>query len=446
MRAAPVLQAAWAGAARRLVQSLVVFAVLAVSSAATVTGLTLYAAANAGYAAGITVTHGADLALTINASKVTAAQLAATRHLPRVTQDAGPYPEAMITVAAASGRAGGLSPTKLTVVGRASPSGPLDDIIANPSVMDGTTHGQSRWPAKPGEISLSTSSIIRLPLGAKLTVLSAPVRPVLTVVGYGDDQVNPEDAWVAPSEIAALRAAGAPAQEQMLYTFANADTPAQLSADLAELKAALPRGAVARSQPLQSGLPPGTGPVRVSRTGVPVGGSGGGNVNTPFVVAFAILGVVLAVLITANVVSAAVIASYRRIGVLKSIGFTPAQITATYLAQISIPAVAGAIAGTILGNWWVLPVIGLYEIQEANVSVPLWINLTAPLGMLALAGLAAAVPAARAGRLPAVAAITAGQAPRAGRGATAYRLAVRLGLPETVTVGHGSPAVTWQVW
>ena len=77
---------------------------------------------------------------------------------------------------------------------------------------------------------------------------------------------------------------------------------------------------------------------------------------------------------------------------LKSIGFTPAQVTATYLAQISIPAVAGAVAGTILGNSWVLPVIGLYEVQGAHVSVPLWINLTAPLGMLALAGLAAAVP------------------------------------------------------
>jgi putative ABC transport system permease protein len=99
-------------------------------------------------------------------------------------------------------------------------------------------------------------------------------------------------------------------------------------------------------------------------------------------------------------VSAAVIASYRRIGVLKSIGFTP--------AQISIPAVAGAVAGTILGNSWVLPVIGLYEIQGAHVSVPLWINLTVPLAMLALTGLAAAVPAARAGRLSAVAAIRHG--------------------------------------
>ena len=125
---------------------------------------------------------------------------------------------------------------------------------------------------------------------------------------------------------------------------------------------------------------------------MPVGGTASQNVNTPYVLAFAVLGLVLAVLIVANVVSAAVIASYRRIGVLKSIGFTPAQVTATYLAQISIPAIAGAVAGTILGNSWVLPVIGLYEVQGAHVSVPLWINLTAPLGMLALAGLAAAVP------------------------------------------------------
>jgi putative ABC transport system permease protein len=437
MRAAPVLRAAWAGAARRLVQSLVVFAVLAVSSAAAVAGLTLALAANTGYAAGLAVTHAADLALTINASKVTAAQLAATRHLPGVTQDAGPYPQATVTVAAAGG-SGGLPPTKLTVVGRGSPSGPLDDVVANPPEMALRAHGQSRWPARPGEISLSTTTIIRLPLGAKLAVTSAPGRPVLIVVGYADTQVNPEDAWVVPSEIAALRAAGIPAQEQMLYTFTNDSTRAELSADLAELKAALPPGAVATSRSLLTGPPPGTGPVPVGGENVNTG-SGGTDVNAPFVLAFAILGVLLAVLITANVVSAAVIASYRRIGVLKSIGFTPGQITATYLAQISIPAVTGAVAGTILGNSLVLPVIGLYEIQGARVSVPLWINLAAPLGMAGLAGLAAAVPAVRAGRLPAVAAITAGQAPRPGRGAVPYRLAGRLGLPEPVTVGLAAP-------
>ena len=296
MRAASVLQAAWAGTTRRLVQSLVVLAVLGVSSAAAVTGLTLAYAANAGYTAGIAATHGANLAVIINAAKVTAAQLAATRHLPGMTQDAGPYPQTTIIVGPAGGQ-GNFARAKLTVVGRGSPSGPLDDIVANPSVIDSLTHGQSRWPTRPGEISLSISSIIRVPLGAKLTVVTAPGRPSLTVTGYGDVGVNPENAWV----------------------------------------------------------------------------------------------------------------------------------------------VAGAVAGTILGNSWVLPVIGMYAIQGSHVSVPLWINLTASLGMLALTGLAATVPAVRAGRLRAITAITAGQAPRAGRGALAYRLAARLRLPETVTTGLAAP-------
>ena len=122
--------------------------------------------------------------------------------------------------------------------------------------------------------------------------------------------------------------------------------------------------------------------------------------NTPFVLAFAVLALVLAVLIVGNVVSAAVIASYRRIGVLKSIGFTPAQVAVAYLAQIGLPTLAGAVAGTVGAGWWVLPVIGLFPIRGEHVSVPVWINITVPLGMLALTGLAAAVPAVRAGDCP----------------------------------------------
>ena len=148
----------------------------------------------------------------------------------------------------------------------------------------------------------------------------------------------------------------------------------------------------------------------------------------------------LAVLITASVVAAAVVASYRRIGVLKSIGFTPAQVAATYLAQIGIPALAGAIAGTSLGNWWVLPFVNGANVGfKITVAVPLWINMTVPPGMLALTGLAALVPALRAGRLSAVAAIAAGQAPRAGHGYAAHRLAGRLPLPRPVTIGLAAP-------
>ena len=160
-------------------------------------------------------------------------------------------------------------------------------------------------------------------------------------------------------------------------------------------------------------------------------------INTPFAIAYGTISLVLAVLITASVVSAAVVGSYRRIGVLKSIGFTPAQVAATYLAQIGVPALAGVIAGTALGNYWVVPLLN--GGSGPHVEVPLWINLALPLGLLTLAGLAAAAPALRAGRLSAAAAITAGQAPRAGHGYAAHRLAGRLALPRPVSIGLAAP-------
>ena len=460
MSAAAVIRAAFGGASRRVVQSVVVLGVLAVASAAALMGLALHATASVGFSGGCAVTHCAQLAVTIDSAKVTAEQLAKTSRLPGVTTAAGPYPQTRITVttAGASGAgSSGLTATagqpaaraaatgavvpgtagntagshasrgsaaqQLTVVGRSSPSGRLDDVVDNPSIMDAITHGRSRWPVQPGEISLAITSPIRVPLGGGLTVTSAPGKPRLTVVGYGDQQTDYEDAWVAPAEIPALRPRGAAAQEQMLYTFADAGNASQIDADLAELKRALPPGAIASSQSWLAAL----------------GANSQPNINTPFVLAFSILALVLAVLITANVVSAAVIASYRRIGVLKSIGFTPAQVTATYLAQIGVPALAGAIAGTILGNRWVVPLIDVYPIQGEHVSVPMWINLTVPLGMCALTGVAAAVPALRAGRLSAVAAIAAGQAPAAGHGYGAHRLAARLPLPRPLTLGLAAP-------
>ncbi len=69
---------------------------------------------------------------------------------------------------------------------------------------------------------------------------SAPGKPQLTVVGYGSSVVGDEEARVAPSEIAALRPRGVPAQVEMLYTFVNAFTSAQITTDLAKLSATLP--------------------------------------------------------------------------------------------------------------------------------------------------------------------------------------------------------------
>ena len=51
-------------------------------------------------------------------------------------------------------------------------------------------------------------------------------------------------------------------------------------------------------------------------------------------VAFALIGLAMAVLIVGNVVSGAVVAGYQRIGVLKSVGLTPAQVVLAYLSRV----------------------------------------------------------------------------------------------------------------
>ena len=53
----------------------------------------------------------------------------------------------------------------------------------------------------------------------------------------------------------------------------------------------------------------------------------------------------LAVLIVISLVSGAVVAGVRRIGVLKSIGFTPLQVGAVYVAQAGFPAALGIVIG-----------------------------------------------------------------------------------------------------
>jgi hypothetical protein len=115
MTGGPVSRAASAGVARRRVETVVVFCVLAAATAAGLLGLTLATSATE-FASAFAASHGAHLAVTIDAAKITGAQLAATRHLPAVTQAAGPYPETTITLAAGrstgppAGRAAGPPP------------------------------------------------------------------------------------------------------------------------------------------------------------------------------------------------------------------------------------------------------------------------------------------------------------------------------------------------
>jgi putative ABC transport system permease protein len=212
----------------------------------------------------------------------------------------------------------------------------------------------------------------------------------------------------------------------MLYRFASAGTAAAIRTDVAALSQALPAGAVTATQ---------------SYLAVKLQEASGIAPIVPFVVAFGVIGLVLSVLIVVNVVSGAVVAGYQRIGILKSIGFTPGQVVAAYAGQVMVSALAGCLAGVVLGNLLSVPLLS----QTADVygvgvlMVPAWVDIGVPVAMLCLAGLAAAAPAVRGGRLSAVQAIATGRAPAQGHGYAAHRLLGRLRLPRPVTIGLAAP-------
>jgi putative ABC transport system permease protein len=414
--AGPVVRAVWGGVTRRRVQTVVIGLVLLVSTAASTLGLGLLVDSNGPFQHALAAQRGAHVAATIDAALATGAQLAATTRLPEVTQAAGPFPEASIT-AQISMHGGDLSLQPATLVGRASPGGLVDDV----------TLDSGRWANRPGEVVLSRDfgSALQL-LGQQITVPGAPGDPHLTVVGIGKSITDSASGWVVPSQVAGLRAPRAARAAQMLYRFRSAGTATEIGADVAALTAALPAGALTGTQSYLT--------VKSQETRTI-------SILVPFVVTFGLIGLVMSVLIVANVVNGAVVSGFRRIGVLKSIGFTPAQVVAAYVAQAGVPALAGSLAGLVVGNLLSVPLLS----QTATVYgvgrllVPPSVDVAVPLLMCALVGLTALLPALRAGRLSAVQAIATGRAPGQGRGYAAHRLLGALRLPRPVTLGLAAP-------
>src|ERR1700739_4558331 len=128
----------------------------------------------------------------------------------------------------------------------------------------------------------------------------------------------------------------------MLYRFQNSATAAALNADKAAGTRARPAGTVPGKESYLAAKS------EQSRQIAPF---------VPFLFAFGVIGMVMSVLIVTNVVSGAVVAGYRRIGILKSIGFTPGQVLAAYAGQVSVPALAGCLGGLVLGSVIAVPVL-----------------------------------------------------------------------------------------
>jgi putative ABC transport system permease protein len=417
MRPAPVGRAVRGGLTRKRVQTIVIGLVLLVSTGASVLALALAVDSSAPFDKSFSAQRGAHVMASIDSSRATSAQLAATARLPAVLAAAGPFAEATV-LPDLPGPNGSLPP--LTLAGRPSAGGPVDDV----------TLQSGHWAQRPGELVLASNPAsdvqLGLPLGTKITVTGVPGQPTLTVVGVATSVTDSADGWVAPGEIARLRAPSMPRSAQMLYRFRSAGSAAAVRAGAAAVSAALPAGAVTAAVSYLS--------LRLQQTSriAPF---------VPFLVAFGVIGLVMSVLIVANVVSGAVVAGYRRIGILKSIGFTPGQVVAAYTGQVTVPAVVGCLGGVVLGNLLAAPLLA----RTANaygvgaLRVPAWVDAAVPVAMCCLVGIAALLPAVRAGRLSAVQAIAAGRAPRTGRGYTAHRLLGRLRLPRPVTIGLAAP-------
>jgi putative ABC transport system permease protein len=162
----------------------------------------------------------------------------------------------------------------------------------------------------------------------------------------------------------------------------------------------------------------------------------------PFILTFGIIALVMSVLIVVNVVSGAVVAGTTRIGVLKSIGFTPVQVVGSYVLQVAVPAVVGCVAGAIGGNLLAVPLLrqNATVYQVGHLGIALWVDVLVPLAILVLTGFAAVLPALRAGRMSAVQAIATGRAPRPRHGYLAHRVLGHVyWLPRAVTIGFAAP-------
>lgn len=402
------------GVGRRRVQTVVVGLVVMIAVTSAVLGGSLMVASQGPFDRAFKQQQGAHLAVRFEAGTVTEAQLAASAGADGVTASAGPFPTLLVQFRNQRGN----MPPPLTVVGRTEAGGQVDRL----------TLVEGRWATGPGEIVLATGGGLRLPpnmVGQKWAVVG-PGEPAVTVVGIARSISETAQAWTTPEQLAEWTGADGPRSLQMLYRFDSAETAAQVQAGREAIEATLPAGAVDSARSWLD--------VRREATGETV-------LLVPFLIAFGVLGVVMAVLIIGNVVAGAVSTATRRIGILKALGFTPAQVVRAYMGQALIPATVGALLGVVSGNLLAVPILGqtdrLYGTSDSGVSLA--VDAVVLGGALAMVALTALAAAARAGRLRSVDALAVGRTPQPGRGRWAARLTGRLPFSRPVTLGLAHP-------
>ena len=399
----------------RRVETLVLALVILLSSGTGALALNLMSESAQPYGQAFEAQKGAHLLAFFDARLVSPQQVQDTAAAIGAEASAGPWQVQELPIQK------GAEKYSLQVIGRADAGGP----VANLKVVVG------HWLRGPGDIVVTRSfaELNSLFVGNELRVLGQAAPTSLRIVGeavdvmQGDAQFSGQSAWVTPAQIQDLTAPEGPTQLQMAYRFPDGPSQARVRQAVQHLSSSLPADAVA-----------GTADFYLIQQVFNVSNS----VILTFLITFSVFALAACAAIVFNVVNGTVLASYREIGILRAIGFTPLQAAATFVVEMLMIALCAGLVGVPLGLVASQPLIqqSAHALGLAgSVSLSAWPPLGALAGVLLVVVVAAALPARRAARLSPVTAIRIGTGPQSGRGSRLARAAARLPLPVGLTVG-----------
>ncbi|HKW72938.1 MAG TPA: FtsX-like permease family protein [Candidatus Dormibacteraeota bacterium] len=408
-----VLRKTLADVRRHKLQTTIVGFVVFLSCVTATLALTLLVETDAPFDRAFEATQGAHLYVTFDATNVSEAQVRATAGLPEISASNGPWRVLPASITISGGRV-----RVIPVEGRQRPDGP----VARLSLDSG------RWVQRDGEVVLSRqlADETGLRVGDTLQAGSDSTLPSLAVVGIAVALGNDAAAWVEPSQLPATVSPNLPpAQYLMAYRLKHASTAADIAAAVTAISASVPTDAVAdTSNYLDAKL-------NADRTTA---------VMIPFLLAFSAFALLASALIIANLVGGAVIAGTREIGIMKSVGFTPAQVVATFAGRMLIPAGAGCLvglpAGVVLSQPFLDDTAHAFGLPRTFGFAPGPDALG--LGAILLVVVATTILASlRAGRQSAASAIASGSSPTGDSGSSQARLTGAMPLPRSLTLGLG---------
>ena len=407
-----VIRKSLADLGRRKVQTAVILLVVFLSSLSATLALTLLVESDAPFDHAFQQAQGAHLTMTFAATAVTESELRARAGNPAVSAFAGPFKVLPWTVQQPDGQR-----FAEALAGRGGPGGAVDRL----------TLSAGRWAQNNTEVVVSQQMAdqVGVQIGDALTSASSSAIPTMTVVGIASGVGNEPSAWTLPGAVPLFTTGKVQTSYLMDFRLVHAATNQDVVSAANSISAGLPQGAVVdTSNYLDAKL-------GADRTTA---------VMIPFLLAFSIFALLASALIIANLVSGAVIAGTRDIGIMKSVGFTPAQVVGVLAGQMLLPAMVGCILGVPIGILASQPFLS----DTAHAfGLPRTFGV-APgpdaLGVLAilLVVIATTIFASlRAGRMSAASAIATGSSPASGHGYRLARIAARINLPRALTLGGG---------